>query len=672
MDVLGSRPRLAFKAGAALPPWARPGGGGPPKAPPNGLPPKAGSAATGSPDRPVAKATPLHLPTTEEPPSKAQALSSEATGPPKLGGDLSLVLLNEDEATSSSGAKQPVVEVASSDVMVVDSGQDTAPDETQASEAAQTSAAELATTVEATIVDDASLPPGSIDTELNAVELQISSMKENKSPANNVSEADAPGSMKGKILESDAPTLSEERRVPAPLDASPLSPTLNEDQKDDVVMRDRSDLSLRDALNEAMLQHLKAEGVSDALVRELRLELQRCSDMGKVDAEALRTSHSELLKSFQFATDCSLSVTISTTEQNKACELQVRAMMTVQELKGAIEEKLMIPAREQTLHKGDNILKDSETLAQCDITPRDSAVKLVRKQQRMTLSGATDGRLKLWMMEDQMKCERTIKAHDEFITAVAVDWFRLRAISGSEDGMLKMFDLTNGESSLTMEGHDGAVNSVDVEWSTMRCISGSNDFCLKLWDLGSGECKRTIKGKFDIWAVKADWNRMRCLSGSIDSKLHLWNLETGECERNFSGHGDLVTSLAASWESGRALSGSFDQTLRLWDLTEGQCVRTLQGHSDSVWSVVVDWERMRGVSGSADCTLRYWDLTDGSCLKTLSGHTLAVRAVVGNWGSKWVISGSRDRTVRLWNLETGECMQTLKAHVGAILALATN
>merc|ERR1740138_284266 len=123
----------------------------------------------------------------------------------------------------------------------------------------------------------------------------------------------------------------------------------------------------------------------------------------------------------------------------------------------------------------------------------------------MTLTGATDGRLKLWMMEDQMKCERTIKAHDEFITAVAVDWFRMRAVSGSEDGMLKM------------------------------------------WDLATGECKRSMKGKFDIWAVTADWKRMRALCGSIDSKLHLWNLDTGECKRTFTGHSDLVTSLAADW-----------------------------------------------------------------------------------------------------------------------------
>lgn len=657
---------MAFKAGAAAPPWARPGGGGaPPKAPPNGLPPKAGSPSRTSPppgqaaDRPVSKAAPSHLPMTDEPPSKAQALSSDSRV--ATTGDLSMTLLSEEEVTANGGTKPPVLEVASSDIMLVDSGQ-TAPDDTQSSGAAAT---QVTAAEQATVVDDASLPATSIDAEISALEHELST-KENKSPGNVAeaatrSKAGAPDSnMNSKVVSSDAPAPSDDQRASEPQDAL----TLKEDERDDVVSRGTSEMSLREALNEAMLKHLKAEGVNEALVRNLRLELQR----GKANNEA----SSELLKSFQFATDCSLSVTVVTDDQGKACEIQVRATMTVQELKSAIEERLMIPTREQTLHKGDVVLKDSDTLASCNITPRDAAVRLVHKPQKMTLSGATDGRLKLWMMEDQMKCERTIKAHDEFITAVAVDWFRLRAVSGSEDGMLKMFDLTTGETTSTMEGHDGSVNSLDVEWSTMRCISGSNDFCLKLWDLGNSECKRTMKGKFDIWAVRADWKGMRSLCGSIDSKLHLWNLETGECLRNFSGHGDLVTSLTASWESERALSGSFDQTLRLWDIKAGQCVQTFQGHTDSIWSVVGDWERMRAVSGSADCTLRYWDLSDGSCLRTLSGHTLAVRAVVAKWGLKWVISGSRDRTVRLWNLETGECMQTLKAHVGAIWALATN
>merc|ERR1719487_418478 len=161
---------------------------------------------------------------TEEPPKKVQALSSEATEPAVTRSDLSLTLPKEDDATSSVGKKQPLIEVASSDTLVVDSGQesskDTAPDDSQRTEAAST----LPSVVEqATVVDETSLPVAMLDAEINALERELS-MKENKSPTNN----DASSNLNDKSPEVvDAPTMSpgcKENLV------SQDAPTLKDDQ----------------------------------------------------------------------------------------------------------------------------------------------------------------------------------------------------------------------------------------------------------------------------------------------------------------------------------------------------------------------------------------------------------------------------------------------------------
>jgi WD40 repeat protein len=107
-----------------------------------------------------------------------------------------------------------------------------------------------------------------------------------------------------------------------------------------------------------------------------------------------------------------------------------------------------------------------------------------------------------------------------------------------------------------------------------RALSGSWDRTLKLWDLASGACLRTLEGhtgRVDAVAVTAEGRR--ALSGAFDGALKLWDLASGECLRTLEGHTARVSALAVAAE-GRALSSSWDHTLKLWDLASGECLAT--------------------------------------------------------------------------------------------------
>jgi WD40 repeat protein len=81
---------------------------------------------------------------------------------------------------------------------------------------------------------------------------------------------------------------------------------------------------------------------------------------------------------------------------------------------------------------------------------------------------------------------RTLEGHYGFARAVAVTADGKRAVSGSYDHMLKVWDLDSGVTLRTLEGHSDAVSAVAVTPHGKRAVSGSLDRTVRVWDLDSG------------------------------------------------------------------------------------------------------------------------------------------------------------------------------------------
>jgi len=103
-----------------------------------------------------------------------------------------------------------------------------------------------------------------------------------------------------------------------------------------------------------------------------------------------------------------------------------------------------------------------------------------------------------------------------------------------------------------------------------RALSGSFDDSLRLWDTTSGTELQYFEGHTDrVQCVAMLTDRRRALSGSDDCTLRLWDIKSGAELRRFEGHRDHITCVAVLPEGQRALSGSFDNSLRLWDIASG-------------------------------------------------------------------------------------------------------
>ena len=273
--------------------------------------------------------------------------------------------------------------------------------------------------------------------------------------------------------------------------------------------------------------------------------------------------------------------------------------------------------------------------------------------------------------------ERTLVGHNGPVTAVApLGPDGRRAVSGSRDGMLKVWDLATGREEGTLVGHGSWVTAVAALGSDgQRAISGSADGTLKVWNLASGQEEYTLQGHRGwVNAVAAlGPDGQRAISGSDDGTLKVWDLATGREEHTLQGHSDGITAVAALGPDGRrAISGSDDGTLKVWDLVSKQKEQTLQGHSGPVLAVAaLGPDGRRAISGSADGTLKVWDLLSKQKEQTLQGHSGWVNtvAVLGPDGRR-AVSGSRDRTLKVWDLATRREKCTLVGHGGSVYAVA--
>lgn len=232
-----------------------------------------------------------------------------------------------------------------------------------------------------------------------------------------------------------------------------------------------------------------------------------------------------------------------------------------------------------------------------------------------------------------------------------------KLFGGTEDGVIRVWDLSTLTELHALRGHSGRVNCLVI--SKGRLYSGSNDSTIRVWDLhshadaGGSACGSEVK----CLAVSGD----RLYSGGVDGFIRIWDIHTltamltapcysgtvqrlivapneiywilqlennvkaGELDtlerrygRMFDAHdiGHMICSGNRMYTASRDHTN--DYSIRVWDLADDDCpeIACLRGHTKLVTCLAVFGNRL--YSGGDDCTVRIWDLssfTEISCIR---------------------------------------------------------
>lgn len=261
------------------------------------------------------------------------------------------------------------------------------------------------------------------------------------------------------------------------------------------------------------------------------------------------------------------------------------------------------------------------------------------------ITGSGDGVIRLYDLP-QRRLIREMHGHTAPVSALKLSPDG-RLVSGSHDCSARVWDLATGECLRVLEGHKRWVLAVTV-LAGGRVVTTSLDDTVRVWDLSNADSLQILEGFGGLVAAVAALPGGGFITGSKDCTVRVWDRHASECRKMLWGHTDQVRAVAVL-PNGHVVTGSSDKTIRVWDVEAGICVRVLEGHSQDVWAMAVLPDGQI-VTGSFDGTARLWDLSTGVCAGAFIGHLDAVWAVAA-LPSGLAVTGSSDRTVRLWNLD---------------------
>jgi len=245
---------------------------------------------------------------------------------------------------------------------------------------------------------------------------------------------------------------------------------------------------------------------------------------------------------------------------------------------------------------------------------------------------------------------------------------------------LKLWDLDHGICVGTMVSLGHPAFCLAVDWQSGRALSGSWDRALKVWDLKEFECLSTLGGSAEHVApacLAMDWPTSRAISGTYDGGIAMWDLQERAQAWSAEGHDGKVSSLDVLWAEHRLLSGGADGSVKLWSFADAAvgavALWSLAGHRSHVSGVALDAFLSMAMTTSWDGSLKVWHLDGGSppsaAAKVIEMAAAApVTCLDVDWPGKTAVGGV-GRALLVWDLEArggGEAVHSLFGHEDAV------
>ncbi len=308
----------------------------------------------------------------------------------------------------------------------------------------------------------------------------------------------------------------------------------------------------------------------------------------------------------------------------------------------------------------------------------------------------------------------TLEGHKGRISTVAMTPDAKLAISGSDDGILKVWDLKTRREIYSIAGHKYSVKGVDIIPDGQFAISWAEyEDIVKIWDLETGRLVKYYEwnenGEIIIDVVpdhllavtKSDADTLKISDHTTDKTISVirgyqWYYDwTGKAmtpdgqlivsgskygklkfltlagkDHSIRAHRSCVSAVAVTPDGRLAISGSTDNKLKVWDARNYKEIASLEGHASTVTAVAITPNGYNIVSGSKDRMLKFWDLK--KCQKTqhLQIHEHNVSSVAVTPDGKFGLSASWDRTIKIWELETCKEICCLVDDAGLVNAIA--
>jgi len=226
-----------------------------------------------------------------------------------------------------------------------------------------------------------------------------------------------------------------------------------------------------------------------------------------------------------------------------------------------------------------------------------------------------------------------------------------------------------------LRGHDLTPTSVALSHTADRAISGSKDHSVFLWDVENQTRLATLQPRWtadseadrtpgQVLSVALSDDGKFGVTGKRDGTISVFDIRTQNVVKEFTGAKEAITSLAFQSQTNQLFSACEDRCIRYYNLDEMMVMETLYGHQFGA-TCIDCYQKERPVSVARDRTLRAWKIEEDSHLIYRGGARLQSAQSVSMIKDDWFLTGHDDGHLCFWMSGKKKAVATIDEAHGA-------
>ncbi|MBN3308412.1 angio-associated migratory cell protein [Amia ocellicauda] len=281
----------------------------------------------------------------------------------------------------------------------------------------------------------------------------------------------------------------------------------------------------------------------------------------------------------------------------------------------------------------------------------------------LVATGDMGGLIKVWKVETKGEIWSFEVGDLEWI-----EWHPCAPVllAGTADGNMWMWKIPSGECK-TFQGPGCQATSGKILPDGKRAVVGYEDGIVRLWDLKQGNAIHVLKGpdghQGSLTCMACNKDGSLVLTGSVDCRAKLINTATGKVVGVFSEEGNKPqSSMEEETRSNSVEAVGFcnvmplaavaylDGTLAIYDLPT-QSLRNKCQHEAGI--VHLQWEESSSLVStcSLDGAVRIWDARSGDMVSEYHGHTAEILDFTLSRDASLAVTASGDHKAKVFCLQ---------------------
>ena len=264
---------------------------------------------------------------------------------------------------------------------------------------------------------------------------------------------------------------------------------------------------------------------------------------------------------------------------------------------------------------------------------------------RRVVTGSDDGIVKVWNLENGRQ-EGTSMEHESYICDLAVTRDGTNIISSYHGGVIKVLGVESHEIAKEWNHPE---NYPRVSISPDDRLVAIGEQAVAIYTVEGIQVNDSIEvgGAVLSMCFSPDGEKLAC---GTDDDIYVYDVHDGT---RILGplKGGWVFDVLWSRDGGRIFSGSKDETIRCWNSYTGEQIgHPWTGHTNYICSLSLSPDGWILASASRDKTVRFWNANTGSPIRQHLQHDEQVDAVRFSPSGEFVASAGWDGKIYLWRI----------------------